>query len=175
MMSVNVAVPERLSGATSPCIDRKNEQETLSAIEQPPLATEQDLALAVIRIRYWQHLMNEHLKEKRFKIPIHVSIGHEALAVAISQMMGNDDQLVLTHRNMSYNLARAGDLAPLYQEYLLKSDGVAGGVLGSMNVAQPERGIVYTSSILGNNLPVAVGLAVANDVRQRCALVTVLT
>jgi TPP-dependent pyruvate/acetoin dehydrogenase alpha subunit len=134
-----------------------------------------ELALEVLRIRHWQHIMNEHLKQKRFKIPIHVSIGYEALAVAIHHMMADDDQLVLTHRNMSYNLARAGGLTPLYREYLLAPDSMARGVLGSMNLAQPDRGIAYSSSILGNNLPVACGLALANAIHERRALVTVLT
>jgi pyruvate dehydrogenase E1 component alpha subunit len=141
----------------------------------PSAASVQDLALEVIRIRYWQHIMNEHLKEKRFNIPIHVSIGHEALAVAVNRTMGAGDQLVLTHRNMSYNLARAGQLESVYREYTLAADGVGRGVLGSMNLAQPDRGVVYTSSILGNNLPVATGLALANDVLQQPRLVIVLT
>ena len=133
------------------------------------------LALEMLRIRYWQHIMNEHLKEKRFKIPIHVSIGYEALAVAVNRMMCDGDQLVLTHRNMSYNLARAGDLTPVYREYLLASNSMSSGALGSMNLASRDRGIAYTSSILGNNMPVACGLAMANAVLERRALVTVLT
>ena len=33
-----------------------------------------------------------------------------------------------------------------------------------MNLTQPDRGIVYTSSILGNNLPVSCGLAFEEQV-----------
>ena len=40
-------------------------------------------AREVLKLRYWQHLINEMLKEKgNFKIPIHLAFGHEAAAVA---------------------------------------------------------------------------------------------
>ena len=36
-------------------------------------------------------------------------------------------------------------------EFRLKKDGLAGGLLGSMNLSNEEKNILYTSSILGNN------------------------
>jgi len=133
------------------------------------------LASAVLRLRYWQHVMNERLKEKSFSIPIHLGFGHEALAVALDHTMEAGDQLVLSHRNITYNLARAGALKPLYDEYKLKADAMAGGQLGSMNLVNPDRGIVYSSSILGNNVSVACGLALGRQVMARPGIVTVLT
>lgn len=138
-------------------------------------AQERQLALEVFRLRYWQHQMNEDLKKKKFRIPIHVAIGHEALAVAVSHLMAPEDQLVLTHRNMAYNLARAGTLGEVYAEYQLSPSGPAGGKLGSMNLADPERGVVYSSSVLGNNIPVACGLALAKQVKKDPGFVIALT
>ena len=40
------------------------------------------------------------------------------------------------------------------------------GQYGSMNLIQPDNGVVYTSSILGNNLCVASGVAKANQVTE---------
>ena len=133
------------------------------------------LAEEVIRLRYWQHLMNEELKKKRFRIPIHVALGNEAIVIAIHNMMRADDQLVLTHRNMAYNLARAGSLKPVYDEYMLSAEGIGGGKLGSMNLANPARGIVYASSILGNNLSLATGVALAKRVKREPGAVIVTT
>ena len=140
-----------------------------------PALSSQLVEMEMIRLRYWQHLMNEDLKKKAFNIPIHVAFGNEAITVAVSNMMTADDQLVLTHRNMSYNLARAGALKPVYDEYKLSPDGVAGGKLGSMNMANPERGIVYSSSILGNNFAVSCGLALAKRVKRDKGIVIVTT
>lgn len=135
----------------------------------------EEIALDVMRLRHWQHVMNEEQKKGGlFKIPIHVSFGHEAIAVAVSRGMKSEDQLVLAHRNMAYNIARAGALKPVYEEYLASQQEGAKGRLGSMNLADRRRGIVYTSSILGNNIPVACGLAMAKDVCKEPGIVIVL-
>jgi len=141
---------------------------TLSSIDT-------SLALDVLRLRYWQHVMNEALKRKEFKIPIHLGFGHEALASAVNRMMTDSDQLVLTHRNITYNLARAGALKPLYDEYKLEPAAMGRGKLGSMNLANRSKGIAYSSSILGNNVSVACGLALAKQVSNTDGIVTVLT
>ena len=136
---------------------------------------DRQLALQVLQIRYWQHILNENLKRGVFSIPVHLAFGHEAIAVAINNMMQPVDQLVLSHRNVAYNLARAGSLRPIYDEYKLAATGVSGGKLGSMNLANPDRGIVYASSILGNNLPVACGLALGHQILQQPGIVILLT
>jgi TPP-dependent pyruvate/acetoin dehydrogenase alpha subunit len=133
------------------------------------------LELEMIKLRYWQHVMNEELKKKAFNIPIHGSLGNEAVAVAVSNMMSADDQLVLTHRNMAYNLVRNGALKPVFDEYKMSPAGVAEGKLGSMNLTNPARGIVYSSSILGNNYSVGCGLALAKQVKQQPGIVVVMT
>jgi pyruvate dehydrogenase E1 component alpha subunit len=134
-------------------------------------------ARQVLQLRYWQMLFNEMLKASpaRFRIPIHLAIGHEALAAAVDAAMNPPDQLVLTHRNVAYHLARSGALEPVQLEYLLSAAGAGGGRMGSMNLVNPARQVVYTSSILGNNLPVACGLAMANKVKGTAARVYVLT
>ena len=143
-------------------------------MERDLTSEQRRLAWEVLQLRYWQHLINELLKEKKFKIPIHLAIGHEAIAVALSNMVEPDDQIVLSHRNIAYNLSRSGSLDPIYQEYLLLPTGVANGKLGSMNLVNPERGIVYSSSILGNNIAVACGLALGKQTLGKTGIVIVL-
>lgn len=134
-----------------------------------------DLARQAIRIRYWQHVVNEHLKKGILKPAVHLAFGHEAIATAVSTAMGPEDQLVLTHRNIAYNLARAGSLKEIYDEYRFLPTGIGHGRLGTMNIANPVRGVAYTSAILGNNMPVAVGLSLAQQIQERGGIVTVLT
>lgn len=134
-----------------------------------------ELARRVLELRLWQHLINEEMKRGRFRIPIHAAFGHESLAVALSEVLAPADQLALTHRNMAYQFARARAFEPVYREYLLDPAGACGGRLGSMNLTQPSRGIVYASSILGNNLPGAGGLAFAHKLRGTGAVVFALT
>ena len=134
-----------------------------------------ETAKGVLRIRLSQMLVNEKYKAGEFKIPIHLALGHEAIASAVDGIMEEKDQLVLSHRNIHYNLARTKYLKPELDEYLLKKEGLGGGQLGSMNLANEEKNIVYTSSILGNNLPVATGLSLAKKVKKEGGIVIVET
>lgn len=139
------------------------------------MMTDTKIAEEIIRIRLSQMLINEKLKSKNFKIPIHLALGHEAIAVAVSTIMDKEDQLVLSHRNIHYNLARNKPLKAKIDEYLLKKEGLAGGRLGAMNLANKNAGIVYTSSILGNNLCVSTGLALGKKVKSEEGVVIVVT
>jgi TPP-dependent pyruvate/acetoin dehydrogenase alpha subunit len=120
---------------------------------------QEKIAQEILRLRISQMLVNEAYKAGKFKVPIHLALGHEAIAVAVSATMQPGDALLPSHRNIAYNLARAGALKPILDEYLMKPTGLNGGRSGSMNLLNPEKGIVYTSSILGNQFPVAPGVA----------------
>ena len=133
------------------------------------------IAEEILRIRLSQILINDRYKKGDFKVPIHLALGHEAIAVAVSTIMQEKDQLVLTHRNIHYNLARAGSLKEELDEYYLKSEGLGGAKLGSMNLDNIGRGVAYSSSILGNNLPVATGLSLGNKVKSQESIVIVVT
>jgi len=133
------------------------------------------IAREILRLRLSQMIINEKYKANLFKIPIHIAMGHEAIAVAVDAVLEKNDRLVCTHRNMHYNLAQAKSLKPILDEYFLKKEGLARAELGSMNLANEEKNIIYTSSILGNNLPVAAGLALGEKVQETGNLVVVQT
>jgi len=129
----------------------------------------------LIWLRLSQMLVNERYKNGDFKIPIHLALGHESLAVAVDRAMGHNDNLILSHRNIHYNLIKMGSLIEEMNEYYLKDTGIANGHLGSMNLSNPEKSIAYTSSILGNNLGVATGYALGNKVFAKNGVVFVVT
>jgi len=129
----------------------------------------------ILRVRLGQMIVNERYKNNEFKIPIHLALGHEAIAVSVDSIMEKDDKLILSHRNIHYNLAREKSLKPEIDEYYLKEGGLSKGQLGSMNLANEKKGIVYTSSILGNNLPVATGVALGKKVKNEDGIVIVET
>lgn len=134
-----------------------------------------EIAEQVLRLRLAQMLINDRYKKGEFKIPIHLAMGHEAIAVAVSRAMTPDDQLVLPHRNIHYNLARAARFKPILDEFLLSDSGIAGARLGSMNLANPANGVRYSSSILGNALPVAAGIGLGLRVKASSGIVFVVT
>ncbi|MBF0183148.1 MAG: hypothetical protein HQM06_02000 [Magnetococcales bacterium] len=133
------------------------------------------LAERVVHNRIAQMMINERIKQRAFKVPVHLAMGHEAIAVAVAESMLPDDALCLTHRNIHYNLARADSLRAEIDELSLLPSGLAGGWLGSMNMANPRRGIPYTSSILGNSLSVAAGISLADRLRGAASVTVVVT
>jgi acetoin:2,6-dichlorophenolindophenol oxidoreductase subunit alpha len=132
------------------------------------------IAKEILKNRFFQICINQKYKEKEFKIPIHLALGHESIAVAINKIMTEKDNLILSHRNIAYNLARLGVLKPILDEYLLAENGLMNGKLGSMNLINPNQGIVYTSSILGNNFSVSVGVSLSQKIRKYDGITIVL-
>jgi TPP-dependent pyruvate/acetoin dehydrogenase alpha subunit len=129
----------------------------------------------IIWIRLCQIIINERYKQGDFEIPIHLALGHESIAVAIDSVMDETDALFLTHRNIHYNLARVETLKEELEEYYLKKTGLAKGQLGSMNLSNPKKNIIYSSSILGNNLAVASGFALGNKLKNPNGVVFIAT
>ena len=128
----------------------------------------------ILKNRLYQIIVNQKYKEKKFKIPIHLALGHETIATAVNEIMSQNDSLILTHRNIAYNLARISSLKPILAEYFLEKDGLMNVKLGSMNLTNPCHGIVYSSSILGNNFAVAVGVAMSHEMHNTEGITIVL-
>jgi len=129
----------------------------------------------LVRVRMAQLIINEMYKQGAFKVPIHLALGHEAIAVALGTVVESNDQLILNHRNIHYNLAKVHSIKSEIDEYLLKKEGLAGGELGSMNFINEPQGIMYSSSILGNNLAVAAGFGAAKSIKKDGGVVFVVT
>ena len=62
----------------------------------------------------------------------------------------------------------------IMDEYYLKESGLARGHLGSMNLSNTKKNIVYSSSILGNNIPVSSGFALGNKLYNNSRVVLLL-
>ena len=138
-------------------------------------SVESKLANKVKAIREIQLNINRKMLEGQFRIPIHLAIGHEAVAVCLAGVFGPQDKLLLTHRNIHFHLAFGATEEQLTDEYLLKPSGLAAGKLGSMNLVNPKKGNIYTSNILGNNFSVALGTALAIKVKKQGGIVWVIT
>jgi TPP-dependent pyruvate/acetoin dehydrogenase alpha subunit len=126
-------------------------------------------------IRKIQLNINKKMRQGQFKIPIHLAIGHEAVSVCVAEVFLPQDKLLLTHRNIHFQLAFGATEEQLTNEYILKSSGLASGELGSMNLMNPKAGNIYTSNILGNNFSVALGVALSIKIKNLDGVVWVIT
>jgi pyruvate dehydrogenase E1 component alpha subunit len=132
----------------------------------------------LLYLRLGNHIINELLKKKLFKIPIHLGFGHEALALALINNMSKNDVLCLTHRNFTYNLAVDLNLNKIINHFFLKTTTKSKNnisEIGSMNLINKKFNILYTSSILGNNLSVGSGIALNKKVSKKNGKVFIVT
>ena len=134
-----------------------------------------ELSKGIQSLRSIQLKINESIIKSIFPVPVHLGLGHEAVAVAVVAALESTDQILLTHRNIHFQIALGATQQELEDEYLLKSSGLAEGKLGSMNLMNPEKGNTYTSNILGNNLAVALGLGLGAKVSVTGGVIWVIT
>mgnify|MGYP001292088140 CR=1 FL=1 len=95
----------------------------------------------------------------------HLSIGQEAVAVALALAAAAGDQMVTGHRCHGHMLARGGEPRAVMAELAGRAGGVSRGKGGSMHLYAPEAGFFGGQGIVGAAAPIAAGLAFANRYR----------
>lgn len=119
----------------------------------------------MLLIRRVEEAIARHYPEQKMRCPVHLSIGQEAAAVGICAALGSADQAVSTHRSHAHYLAKGGDLDALIAELHGKATGCCGGRGGSMHLSDRDAGFLASTAIVGNSIPVGVGMALAQQVR----------
>ncbi|OYQ37167.1 acetoin dehydrogenase [Niveispirillum lacus] len=109
----------------------------------------------------------------RIKSPVHLSIGQEAVAVGICDLLRADDIVSGTYRGHATYLAKGGDPKAMLAEMFGKVGGCARGKGGSMHLVGLDQGILGCSAVVGTNVPVAAGYALALKRRRRGQVVAV--
>lgn len=89
------------------------------------------------------------------------SRGQEAIAAAMGVALRSDDQLVTTYRGLHDLIGKGVPLEEIYGEMMGRTVGASRGKGGTMHIANPARGVMLSTGIVGAGPPVAVGLAMA--------------
>ena len=87
----------------------------------------------------------------------HLYSGQEAVAVGFASSLGPDDRVACTYRGHGHLLAMGTDPEGLLAELLGRETGVNGGRAGSMNVVDPEHGVLGCYGIVGGSIAAATG------------------
>jgi TPP-dependent pyruvate/acetoin dehydrogenase alpha subunit len=103
------------------------------------------------------------------KVPgfLHLSIGQEAIASAISEFLTPGDTVSSNHRGHGHTLAKGVDLTGFFAEILGRATGICGGRGGSMHVADLRLGMLGANGIVGAGLPITTGSALALKARGK--------
>lgn len=91
--------------------------------------------------------------------PVHLSIGQESIAAAVCAHLTKDNPAIGTHRGHALYLAKGGSPIGLFAELLGRVDGCSGGYGGSMHLIDLKSGLLGTTSIVGGDIPISVGIA----------------
>ena len=91
--------------------------------------------------------------------------GQEAIPAALCEFLRADDYMVTTYRGMHDSIAKGVRLDELVAEMCGKVTGTSKGKGGPMHVSDPRSGLMVTTGVVGGGVPIAVGLALACQLR----------
>ena len=94
---------------------------------------------------------------------LHLSIGEEATIVGSARALREHDYLISTYRSHGHALVRGTPPENVMAELFGRADGCSGGRGGSMHMFDIARRFMGGYGIVGGNLPIAAGLALASD------------
>lgn len=127
-------------------------------------AAERILAKMLL-IRRFEERAGEMYAKAKIGGFLHLCIGEEATIVGATEAMRPSDYLLSTYREHGHALARGTPPGAVMAELFGKVDGCSGGRGGSMHLFDVERRLLGGYGIVGGNLPLAAGVALASDYR----------
>lgn len=117
-------------------------------------------------VRKAEDVICENYMDDKMKTPMHMSKGGEAISVGVCHALRSEDQVLGTYRSHAMYLAKTEETDRFFGEMYGKVTGTSRGKGGSMHLLAPEKGVISTSAILGTIIPVAVGAAYANKLKN---------
>ena len=118
-----------------------------------------------LRIRLVESRIAEKYPEGNMRCPVHLSIGQEVPSAIFQQVVKTGDSAISTHRAHAHYLAMGGDLPRMIAEIYGKVTGCSKGRGGSMHLIDLEKGFLGSSAIVGNSIPVGVGVGYAKQLK----------
>ena len=113
----------------------------------------------IFLIRNVEESIAKEYSMQEMRCPVHLSIGQEAVPAVLSLLLNNKDLAVSTHRGHAHYLGKDGNLKKMIAEIYGKETGCSKGKGGSMHLIDKKVGFYGTSAIVGNSIPIGVGLA----------------
>ena len=101
------------------------------------------------------------------RCPTHLSTGQEAVSAAFSLAVNKDDFAVSTHRGHAHYIGKGGNLNSMIAEIYGKVTGCSRGKGGSMHLIDLDVNFMGTSAIVGNSIPIGVGIALSIQIKKQ--------
>ncbi len=120
----------------------------------------------MLLIREVEEKIAEKYNENKMRCPTHLCIGQEAISSGVSSNLKKIDTVVSTHRSHGHYLGKGGNLQKMIAEIYGKSDGCSKGYGGSMHLIDLNVNFMGSTAIVGNSMPVGVGLAMSSKLEN---------
>jgi pyruvate dehydrogenase E1 component subunit alpha len=138
---------------------------TAEKLKLPDESTCRELLSLMMLIRRFEEEAGRQYQRAKAGGFLHLGIGEEATIVGTTSVMRDDDYLIGTYRTHGHAIARGTHPNNVMAELFGRVDGTSGGRGGSMHIFDLEHRFMGGYGIVGGNLPLAAGLALASDYR----------
>jgi acetoin:2,6-dichlorophenolindophenol oxidoreductase subunit alpha len=129
--------------------------------------TATQLLATMWRIRHFEERVAQLKRNLQVHGLIHLSIGGEGVAAGVCRQLRDSDAVYSSHRAHGHAIAKGVPLTGLMAELMGRLDGVCRGLGGSMHIVDRQHGFMGATGVVGGNLPLALGHALANRLGQR--------
>jgi pyruvate dehydrogenase E1 component alpha subunit len=124
-----------------------------------------ELGLGLLRamwaIRAFEERVGELTRANEVHGLVHLSVGQEGVAVGVCGQLRADDAVYSGHRAHGHALAKGAPPARVLAELMGREDGLCRGLGGSMHLVDVEHGFLGATGVVGGNVPLALGSALA--------------
>ncbi|MBI4338556.1 MAG: pyruvate dehydrogenase (acetyl-transferring) E1 component subunit alpha [Chloroflexi bacterium] len=139
---------------------------TYKIVEQLDGQTLKSYYRQMVLIRVFEERAGEQYMLGKIRGFLHLYIGEEAIAVGAIASLKPQDYVATHYRDHGHALARGLEPGRVMAELFGKATGTTGGVGGSMHLFDKSRNFVGGYAIVGGQLPIATGLALASSYKQ---------
>jgi pyruvate dehydrogenase E1 component alpha subunit len=133
--------------------------------ELPEPAVAREWLATMTLIRRFEERAGEMYARAKVGGFLHLSIGEEATIVGSARALRDSDYLISTYRSHGHALVRGTPPENVMAELFGRVDGCSHGRGGSMHMFDLARRFMGGYGIVGGNLPIAAGIALASDYR----------
>jgi acetoin:2,6-dichlorophenolindophenol oxidoreductase subunit alpha len=127
-------------------------------------------ALRVLRTMWRIRCFEERVAQLKRSLQVHglvhLSVGGEGVAAAVCSQLREDDGVYSGHRAHGHAIAKGAPLDRVMAELMGRADGLCKGLGGSMHLVDVEHGFLGATGVVGGNVPLAVGSALAARLKR---------